>query len=147
MKKERTNPGLETINLEMRKLPQVEVLLSDPGLGASIRRYSRPLVVEAINNTLSSARERIASGMKAPSPEELVELIKENLDTNWPGFGSEVINATGVILHTNLGRAPLPTAALDAIKRLCGGFSALEYEHKTGKRGRRALELERLLCM
>ena len=56
MKKERTNPGLETINLEMRKLPQVEVLLSDPGLGASIRRYSRP-VVEAINNTLSSARK------------------------------------------------------------------------------------------
>jgi L-seryl-tRNA(Ser) seleniumtransferase len=147
MKKERTNPGLEAINLEMRKLPQVEVLLSDSELGASIRRYSRPLVAEAINNTLSSARESIASGMKAPSPEKLVELIKDNLDTNWPGFGSEVINATGVILHTNLGRAPLPTAALESIKRLCGGFSALEYEHKTGKRGRRALELERLLCM
>ncbi len=137
----------EKLNREMRKLPQVEVLLSNPQLKEANERYSRPLVAEAIDRILSSAREQIARGGEAPSCDEIICRIIRDLDENWPGFGSPVINATGIILHTNLGRAPLPQAALDAINRLLGRFSVLEYDLKSGKRGRRAQTLERLLCI
>ena len=76
-----------------------------------------------------------------------MSLVTGDLDLSWPGFGSPVINATGVVLHTNLGRAPLPKAALEAINRLCGEFSVLEYDLKTGKRGRRAQDLEKLFAI
>lgn len=147
MSKKQTGQDREKLNLEMRKLPQVEILLSRHEMENPIRRYSRPLVIQAISRVLSSARADIASGKPAPSQEELVRLVTSNLDLSWPGFGSPVINATGVVLHTNLGRAPLPKAALEAITRLCGEFSVLEYDLKTGKRGRRAQDLEKLLAI
>ncbi|MBN1369661.1 MAG: L-seryl-tRNA(Sec) selenium transferase [Dehalococcoidaceae bacterium] len=137
----------ETLNREMRKLPQVEILLTSPDLAASIKRYSRPLVMQAIQRVLSTVRSGIAGGGTAPAMDGLVQDVKEDLAKTWPGFRSPVINATGVVLHTNLGRAPMPPAALEAISELCGQFSVLEYDLVTGKRGRRAQELERLLCI
>jgi len=137
----------EALNREMRKLPQVEILLTSPDLAASIKRYSRPLVMQAIQRVLGKVRSGIAAGGTAPAMDGLVQNVKEDLATAWPGFRSPVINATGVVLHTNLGRAPIPRAALEAISELCGQFSVLEYDLVTGKRGRRAQELERLLCI
>ncbi len=147
MSKEVNKPDKETLNREMRKLPQVEVLLSHPGLQPDIERFSRPLVMKAIHHSLADVRSEIAKGKAAPDQESLIERIKSDLNTSWPGFRSPVINATGVVLHTNLGRAPLPASALDHIKDLCGQFSVLEYDLTTGKRGRRAREMEKLLCI
>jgi len=147
MSKAELNPDKDKLNQEMRKLPQVEVLLSSHELETPVKRYSRPLVMQAISRVLSFARAGIANGKPSPSQEELVKLIIADLDENWPGVGSPVINATGVVLHTNLGRAPLPKAALKAVNHLCGDFSVLEYDLKTGKRGRRAQDLEKLLAI
>ena len=147
MSSEEKSINKETLNREMRKLPQVELIITSPGLKASIERYSRPLVMDAIHRVLSSVRGEIAKGGHAPDNDALIELIITDLNASWPGFRSPVINCTGVVLHTNLGRAPMPQAALEEINRLCGGFSVLEYDLATGKRGRRAKELEGLLCI
>ena len=66
--------------------------------------------------------------------------------TEWPGFLSPVINGTGVILHTNLGRAPLSRGALDALVALGGGYVGLEADLESGRRGTRAQQLGRLIC-
>lgn len=145
MSKPEPHPDKEHLNREMRKLPQVEILLSSAELQPAIERYSRTLVMQAISSVLDLVRSDITRGKQAPSQSDLIKLITGNLNENWPGFGSPVINATGVVLHTNLGRAPLPKDALNAVSLLCGGFSVLEYDLKTGQRGRRAQDLERLL--
>jgi len=137
----------ESLNREMRKLPQVEVLLGRDELKAVIQRYSRPLVIQAVQQVLGSVRSDIAGGAGAPQMDEIIGRIIDDLNSSWPAFRSQVINATGVVLHTNLGRAPIPPSALEAINELCGRFSVLEYDIDSGKRGRRARELERLLCI
>ncbi len=140
---EAENNGL---NRELRKLPQVEVLLKDEVIKPLVARFSRPLVVSVIQQELEKNRKEITEGAPTPSPDKLVQNIQTSLYNTWPGFKSPVINATGVVLHTNLGRAPLPEVALDSVKSLCGSFSVLEYDLITGKRGRRAQALERLIC-
>jgi len=147
MNTEKDQMDKESLNREMRKLPQVEVLLGREELKAAIQRYSRPLVTQTVQEVLSNVRSNIAGGASAPQADELIGCIINELNSSWPAFRSQVINATGVVLHTNLGRAPMPPSALEAINELCGRFSVLEYDITSGKRGRRARELERLLCI
>ncbi len=146
MSSDPNKPDKESLNREMRKLPQVEILLSNRELSAEAEIYSRQLVTGSIHRVLSDARAKIAGGEKCPSTEHIISSVKADLEKSWPGFMSPVINATGVVLHTNLGRAPLPEATVESVSRLCTRFSVLEYDLATGKRGRRAQELERMLC-
>jgi len=131
---------------QFRLLPSVEELLRSTAGQDLIARYSRPLTLEAIRWKLSRARGAIRFGEPAPSFEELLASIEAFLAGMMKPNLRTVINATGVILHTNLGRAPLSEAALQAVREVAAGYSNLEYDLDEGERGSRHFHPARLLC-
>ena len=137
--------------LLLRALPPVDRVLEEKPLPAMLTEYPRTLVVEAVQQVLESYRSRLLEengGLTARdlAPSALAPLVARRL-TRWfaPSL-QPVINATGVILHTNLGRSPLPAAALGAIARAASGYCNLEYSLDHGERGSRQEHLEGLLC-
>ncbi|UCG54627.1 MAG: L-seryl-tRNA(Sec) selenium transferase [Dehalococcoidia bacterium] len=134
-------------NKELRKLPSVEKVLEAAEIRPEIVRYSRTLVMQAAQTVIDEARQRIVEGATCPTGDKLFEQIKNFLVLKWPGFLSPVINATGIIIHTNLGRAPLSQSVLEAVSTITSNFSNLEYDLLTGKRGARAKEVEKLICL
>ena len=116
-----------------RNLPSVDSLLAGPGVAPLLATHPRALVVKAARAAVDEAREK---GGTAPAEgwDEAVRAAVRRLGV--PSL-APVINATGVVLHTNLGRAPLAPAAIAAITRIAQGYSALEYDLGRGTRGSR----------
>lgn len=112
---------------------------------AACGAYSRPVVVEAVREVLDDARRLVASGAPLPAPSTLVASVLAHAETIAGGTLSPLINATGVIIHTNLGRAPLSADAIAAMAAVSGAYSNLEYDLATGERGSRNAHLEDLL--
>jgi L-seryl-tRNA(Ser) seleniumtransferase len=132
-----------------RNLPSVDELARSSELEALVLRDGQVPVTDAVRVVLASLREEIAAGRLDANGVDLAlsgldhavalrvrQALKHSLRT--------VINATGVILHTNLGRAPLPTSALDHIREIAGGYSNLEFDVETGERGKRDVHVDRL---
>src|SRR5438270_1764972 len=119
-------------------LPAVGTLLNEPAYAELVAEYGRPRVVEALRGQIESERTGTAdgSGRQTAVAAKLRAAVAPNL--RW------VINATGVILHTNLGRAPLSRAAMEALA-VAAGYSNLELELEKGKRGERAALVSGLL--
>lgn len=129
----------------LRDLPSVDSMLQSPQVLDWIGVFGRPLTVQAVREALEHARSRHAGGSALPDRHELEQQVHELL-TSWTAPTLEpVINATGVILHTNLGRAPMSRAALAAALQVSGAYSNLEYDLKLGKRGSRLVHAEALL--
>lgn len=124
-----------------REIPSVERLLGSPSFETLLARAPRRLVLEAIQQVQQELRSRLAAGEPAPAdlaePAWYAARAHEALRTLQRPSLRPVINATGVVLHTNLGRAPLAAAALDALEHIASGYSNLEYELDTGARGSR----------
>jgi L-seryl-tRNA(Ser) seleniumtransferase len=135
------------VGSSLRRLPAVEKLLESPELAPAISRYSRPLVTQAARDVLSGLREEIIKSKKPQQLLDIVGLINKHLASEWPAFMNPVINGTGVILHTNLGRAPLSRKVLEAVSVLGGEYFNLESDFDGGGRGIRGLELRRLLAV
>jgi len=133
-------------NKELRKLPSVEKILTAAEIQPEISRYSRALVTHTAQDVLVEARRQIGEGAGCPPIADIYSNIKELLNRQWPAFLSPVINGTGIIIHTNLGRAPLSRDALEALAQIGSNFCPLEYDLLGGKRGARAQEAEKLLC-
>lgn len=131
----------------LRRLPAVETLLTSPEIQPLVARYSHVLVARAIQEMLAAVRRDVRAGKTAPSREDIAARVADFINGQWPGFLSPVINATGIILHTNLGRAPLAPAALEAVAHLGGTYLNLESNLDTGERGVRMHELRRLLAV
>jgi L-seryl-tRNA(Ser) seleniumtransferase len=130
---------------DLRSLPSVDQLLQTKEINQWISSYGRPLTLDAIRNVLDKVRLGYAEASTIPDRESLLEQVGLKLQ-NWTAPTlRNVINATGVILHTNLGRAPLSQAALDAIRLVASGYSTLEYDLRKGKRGARLVHAEALL--
>lgn len=130
---------------DLRSLPSVDQLLQTKEINQWISSYGRPLTLDAIRNVLDKVRLGYAEASTIPDLESLLDQVGLKLQ-NWTAPTlREVINATGVILHTNLGRAPLSQAALDAIQSVASGYSTLEYDLHKGKRGTRLVHAETLL--
>ena len=123
----------------LRSLPSVDRLLARPEVRVLIERCSRQRVVEAVRELLDGWRERIRTGAAeaAPPPGELLEELRRQLERAERPPLRRVLNATGVVIHTNLGRAPLSPEALAAASAVGGGYSNLEYELEPGQRGSR----------
>jgi L-seryl-tRNA(Ser) seleniumtransferase len=122
----------------LRQLPSVDSLLRRAG--GLAERHGHPATVEAIRSALAEAR---AAG-EAPEPDVLLRRAAEILER--PPSLREVLNATGVIVHTNLGRAPLAAVALDRVRAIAGGYSNLEFDLDAGRRGSRHAHLGGLLA-
>ena len=116
-----------------RRLPAVDALLAEPDIAALVAAHPRSLVVRAVRDAIDAAR---ANGGAAPAEGWGVAVLARARRLAAPSFGP-VINATGVVLHTNLGRAPLARAAIDAMGRIAAGYSNLEYDLGRGSRGSR----------
>lgn len=130
----------------LRSLPSVEQLLQSSAIVAMIETYGRPLVLEAIRYTMETVRQNYPRSGVIPDSLELQEQVRDMLVRWTTPTLRPVINATGVILHTNLGRAPLSRAAMEAAASVALGYSTLEYDLEKGKRGSRLVHAEKLLC-
>ena len=128
-----------------RALPSVERLLAQEPMQALAGAYSHESLVGLVREELAAQRTAIAAGGAAPTLPELVDLVQRRASQQWDAFPQQVINATGVILHTNLGRAPLSRAALAAVQQAAQGYSNLEYDLEQGERGSRQAHVDALL--
>jgi L-seryl-tRNA(Ser) seleniumtransferase len=127
-----------------RRIPSVDSLLrSQPGRRAAAS-LGRPLLKAELVRTLAAARSAAARGVEPPEADEILARAFQAAAGVAAGL-SPVINATGVILHTGLGRAPLPEDALDAVVRAGRGYADLEIDRATGGRGRRTSRAETLV--
>jgi L-seryl-tRNA(Ser) seleniumtransferase len=127
-----------------RKIPSVDALLrSEPGRRAAAS-LGRPLLKAELVRALDGIRAAAARGVEPPEPDVILARAFQSAAMVAAGV-SPVINATGVILHTGLGRAPLPEDALRAVVRAARGYADLEVERTTGARGRRTSRAETLL--
>ncbi|MGZ4109381.1 MAG: L-seryl-tRNA(Sec) selenium transferase [Actinomycetota bacterium] len=127
-----------------RKIPSVDALLrSAPGRRATAS-LGRPLLKAELVRTLDAVRAAAARGVDPPEPDVILARAFQSAAAVAAGL-SPAINATGVILHTGLGRAPLPADALDAVVRAARGYTDLEVDRTTGARGRRTSRAETLL--
>ena len=137
---------------QLRQLPSVDALLQDHTVRALAHRYSHALVVEACRAALDAARQTILSGGNAPTPQGgfalpalLLDDIRARVEQGVQPSLVPVINATGVIIHTNLGRAPLSDEAIAALKLAAQGYTNLEYDLAAGERGSRHVHAESLI--
>ena len=108
--------------------------------------YSRDAVVELVRVQLDEVRSGIKDAAQPPPFDQLVEALERRAASRWRPWPSPVVNATGVILHTNLGRAPLSSEATEAIHKAARGYSDLELDLDSGRRGSRQAHIARLLC-
>lgn len=129
-----------------RQIPSVDRLLNDPGAASLIDVYGRDALRDALRNALDAARQWIRQGNLPPGVEELLNAADNYLRKAHMPSLRPVINATGIIIHTNLGRAPLCDAAQQAISAIAGAYSTLEYQLEDGKRGKRDSHIEKLIC-
>ncbi|MBI3666369.1 MAG: L-seryl-tRNA(Sec) selenium transferase [Acidobacteria bacterium] len=133
---------------EFRALPSVDELLRDGPISALLERFPRTLVVAAAREILSELRVAIAENRSEEArrrQERLAQQVADRVQAAVRPSLQPVINAAGVVLHTNLGRAPLSAAALEAIRETAGCYSNLEYDLETGSRGKRDVHAGGLL--
>ena len=140
----------ETQRGTMRKLPAVDRLLREEQLTSLEGEIPRSIILKAARETLDNLRARIRNGeppdQDAISPQRIAAQVRDlALRMNAPSLRN-VINATGIILHTGLGRAVLPEAACDAVNRIASGHSNLELDLETGGRGSRRRHYADLLA-
>ena len=137
----------------LRTLPAVDELLHHPQVQTLLKMHSRTLVVDSIRKVLSAKRSVILHGGEEKAAEaanlpreKWSSAIEEQVTASLRPSLQPVINATGVVLHTNLGRAPLLEEALHNLVEIGGGYSNLELNLETGERGSRYEHVEDLLC-
>ena len=129
----------------LKDLPSVDHLLNSDTANELVNTFGRLLTLEAIRSTLNEVRTKFPETATIPNTNSLFDKIQQLL-TSWTAPTLlPVINATGVILHTNLGRAPLSYDAMEAIRKVSSGYSNLEYELGKGRRGSRAVHAGDLL--
>ena len=136
-------------NLLYRSIPKVDVILAREDIQRLIQNYSRTTVMEAIREEMDALRAYIGENEEAQAHkrmEMLPELIKIRVEKKHTPNMRMVINATGTILHTNLGRAPISQEHMARLADIVTGYSNLEYNLEEGKRGERYSHFEELLC-
>ncbi len=132
----------------LRNLPSVNDLLNSPALKDVAERANRSVVVGRVRRFLDDMRQDIkqAADFHVPDAQELAEHIARWMVAADAPHLRPVINATGVLLHTGLGRAPLPEAAIDEIRKVSGGYCNLEFDLVEGRRSQRLRAVEHDLC-
>ncbi|MDA0270927.1 MAG: L-seryl-tRNA(Sec) selenium transferase [Chloroflexi bacterium] len=127
-----------------RNLPSIDRVVADARLQALIDRHGRDAIVDLAREVVEEHRRAIESAGTAPADDAVDTVLARAASLQ--STLARVVNATGVIIHTNLGRAPLARSALDAMQRASTGYSTLEFDLERGERGSRFTHVESLLC-
>lgn len=134
----------------LRKLPKVQTLLDSESAEPLIALYGREDVTDAVREKIDEARNIVLADATIPVSITSERLfwhdVSTLLDLSRQSSLKRVINATGIIIHTNLGRAPLAPEATEAMRAAAEGYSTLEFDLETGKRGSRHRHAESLIC-
>lgn len=132
--------------MELRNLPSVESVLSSRRVRALAQEYARDWITTLVRQRIEEARGAVRDGSPAPTAEDIAESVTERIEVLGQPSPRPVINATGVIIHTNLGRAPLSLEAMEAVLQASEGYSNLELDLTEGSRGSRQEHVRSLLC-
>ena len=132
--------------VSLRDIPSVDQILHNPLTEQLLGSYGHAWTVSAIRQLQDDLRQSLPNLTEMPSDEELINSLESILKKQSQPSLRTVINATGVLLHTNLGRAPLSHAALAAVESVASGYSTLEYDLIKGKRGKRDVHASDLLA-
>ncbi len=147
---EREVTSTEAVSVDNRKellsrLPSVDSVLEQDDIKGLLRKFSRPLVVEGIRKVIDARRRELLEGVTS-DVRVIGAHVEQTLDNWLEPHIRRVINATGVMIHTNLGRAPLLRDCLERMTNICAGYSNLEMDLATGKRGQRMDLVREILC-
>lgn len=135
----------------LRKLPAVDSLLQHDALQKALANQPRKLVVESIRQILAEKRHFVLTnpesieGLSIPTEDLIVEILAR-LKAISDYTLRQVVNATGIVIHTNLGRSLLPRQAVDRLQTICRTYNNLEYDLAEGRRGSRYAHAEAILC-
>lgn len=132
--------------IDLRHLPAVDKLLNQPQIIRLIDRFGRVQVLTAIQEELSAIRANPGLFSQDDLGEKLIQRIAAKLEQQTKPSLVRVINASGVILHTNLGRAPLSQNTIETIRQAAISYSNLEFDLESGRRGSRTVHARDLLC-
>ncbi len=135
-----------TSSKELRNLPSVDKIISSEQITNLREQYSHETVVNISRKHLDELRTFLSEGKAIPKLNEIIGTVATKIESLGTINPRPVINATGVIIHTNLGRSPLSTEAIAAMKPASEGFTNLEFDLESGKRGSRNTHTEKLLC-
>jgi L-seryl-tRNA(Ser) seleniumtransferase len=138
-----------TMNTDaFRRIPSVDALLADPGAAPLVGRFGREAAVAAARAALDDVRAELGAGALPVdlSPAALLERIRTRLERKFSASLAPAVNATGVIMHSGLGRAVLSAVANEVLSAVAAGYSTLALDLETGKRVPRDRHVEALLC-
>ena len=136
---------MPTRTRSLRALPSVETVLRHPGLARALGEIPRPLVLEAVRDELAARRTGLRRGAELPAVEAIAAAAADRAAAANRPLLRRVLNGTGVVLHTNLGRAPLSAPARAAVAEVARGYCSVEFDLATGRRGERGTGVERWL--
>ncbi|MEC9309162.1 MAG: L-seryl-tRNA(Sec) selenium transferase [Chloroflexota bacterium] len=131
--------------MQYRNLPNVNSVLEQDCLQMALAKYKREWMVDLVRRGIEDARESITKGNDCPTVSEIAGEVQDRLEFLLSQSPKRLINATGVIIHTNLGRSPLSLLAINAAQSASAGYSDLELDVISGKRGSRQSHLQSLL--
>lgn len=138
----------KSVNELLRQIPGVDSLLQAGAVQDALAHNPRKLVLEAIRQVLDETRKRILQGEGAESETAMQDLpgkIAARVERLAAFTLRRVVNATGIVIHTNLGRSLLPEQAMERLREICGTYSNLEYDLDRGERGSRYVHAEEIL--
>jgi len=132
----------------MKEIPKVDRILGWPGISALLAKHPRPGVLAAVRTVLDQLREHVSQTGDAAAlePGRISARVSCELASRTRPSLQAVVNGTGVVVHTNLGRSPLADEAEDAIHTVSAGYSNLEFDLESGERGTRYAHVEGLIC-
>ena len=131
--------------MELRNLPSVDSVLTSRRIRALTEEYAREWVVNLVRERIEEARSTVRTGGEPPSAEDIASAVAERIARLGQVHPRPVINATGVIIHTNLGRAPMSLESIEAMLQAAEGYTNLELDLLEGKRGSRQAHIQALL--
>ena len=130
----------------LKNIPSIDKVLSMPDIRALLKEFSSDQVTNMARGKIAELRESILSGETPKDINQIVEDIKQAAHKKWRSWPNKVINGTGIILHTNLGRSPISDEALIAAREVSLNYTDLELNLASGKRGSRQHHISSLLC-
>jgi len=129
-----------------RDIPQVEQVVADPFVSEYVKRYSRSYVLQIVRAVFDRFRDKLKEG-KPVDGAEIKQAILDDLESERHKFFTSVVNCTGIVVHTNLGRSPLGKQRAQTLLDKLTGYSNLEFDVLSGKRGKRGSHVTRLFSL